>query len=122
MFDDRQINQAAFAYYDRLRRVKCYVEGHYGDEDLSLTKLASIAGLERRYFSTFFHNKTGVRLMDWVTYVRVSEAIALMRTRNHSISRIAFSVGFKDLRTFERAFKRCTDHTPRELKKSLSPS
>lgn len=121
MLDALEINHAAFSYYDRLGRVKRYVERHYRDEDLSLAKLASVAGLERRYFSSFFHDKTGVRLMDWVTWVRVREAIALMKTRNHSISRIAGSVGFRDLRTFERAFKRCTDQTPSELKKSLSP-
>ncbi len=122
MLDALEINHAAFSYYDRLGRVKRYVERHYRDEDLSLAKLASVAGLERRYFSSFFHDKTGVRLMDWITHLRIREAIEMMKVHNYSISRIGSSVGYQDLRTFERAFKRCTNQTPSAFKKTIRPS
>lgn len=122
MLDALEINHAAFSYYDRLGRVKRYVERHYRDEDLSLAKLASVAGLERRYFSSFFHDKTGVRLMDWITRLRIREAIEMMKVHNYSISRIGSSVGYQDLRTFERAFKRCTNQTPSAFKKTIRPS
>lgn len=121
MFEARQINESAFTYYGRLQRVKRYVEVHYA-EDLSLTTLASVAGLEPRYFSAFFHQKTGVRLTDWIRYVRIGEATQLMQSRNYSITQVAGSVGFNDLRTFERAFKRLKRQTPSEYKKSVRPS
>ena len=121
MFDARQINDAAFSYYGRLERVKGYVDRHYS-EDLCLQKLAAVAGLEEKYFSTFFRRKIGVRLCDWLTYVRVTRAIALMKSRNYSITYLGSCVGFNDLRTFERAFKRCTNHTPVAFKKLLRPS
>ena len=44
-----------------------------------------------------------------------------MRSQDHSITEIAYAVGFRDLRTFERAFKRHTGQTPLSFKKSVAP-
>src|SRR5687767_11921299 len=97
------MNEAAFSYYKRLRRVKAYVHAH-PTESLSLAKLAAVAGLEETYFSKFFRVKTGVRLHEWVNSVRVERAKELMRQGNLSITRVAHEAGFSTLRTFERAF------------------
>ena len=40
----------------------------------------------------------------------------------HTITDIAFAVGFQDLRTFERSFKKSTARTPRSFKASVRPS
>ena len=45
----------------------------------------------------------------------------LMKASDLSITEVTYEVGFGDLRTFERAFKRYTRRTPRELKKSVAP-
>ncbi len=111
---------AAFQYYPRLHKVKEHVERHLS-EDISLAAAAEVAGLEQKYFSTFFHAKTGVCFKGWLTHLRVNRAIELMRSRNHPITDIAFAVGFHDLRTFERAFKKHTGKTPRAYKKSVRP-
>lgn len=120
-FDPHCIHSAAFDYYSRLERLKRFVDEHY-TEDLPLSAAARVAGLEQTYFSKFFHEKTGVCYHEWLTWVRVSRAIELMRTRNLPITEIAFAVGFGDLTTFERACRRCTGSTPMTLKKRLRPS
>ncbi len=114
------MNDVAFRYYARLGRVKAYVEEHL-DEDLSLSTLARIAGMDIAYFSRFFHAKTGVRFTEWVALLRVRRAIALMNTENQAITDIASQVGFTSLRTFERAFKRHTSMTPRAYKNRVRP-
>lgn len=121
MFDPHKINDAAFHYYIPLRKLKHHVDEHFS-ESLSLQAAARIAGFEQRYFSTFFRSKTGVCFKGWIDYVRVNRAIDIMKNRNDTITAIAFAVGFQDLRTFERAFKRCTDMTPRELQRSFRPN
>ncbi len=121
MFDPRNIREAAFSYYDRLARLKRYVDEHYC-EPISVTKGARIAALEVKYFSKFFHEKVGVYFREWLNHVRVARAMELMRTRNHTITDIAFAVGFRDLRTFERSFKKSTTRTPRSFKSSVRPS
>lgn len=120
-FDAGHINQAAFEYYSRLARVEDYVRQNYS-ERISLADAAEIAALEAKYFSTFFHNKTGVCFKDWLSYVRVSRAMQLIRSGNSSITAVAFDVGFQNLRTFERAFKRCTGETPQAYKNAVRPS
>lgn len=120
MFDPERVNLLAFSYYDQLRRVKQYVDQNQA-ESLPLGKAARIAGLEEKYFSAFFRAKTGVCFKDWLAYVRVARAIELMRARDQTITCIAFAVGFQDLRTFERAFKRCTGVTPVAFKSSIRP-
>jgi len=118
MFDPKEINQAAFAYYSRLGRIKLYVEQE-GTESLSLAQAARVAGMERKYFSTFFHRKVGVCFRDWLMWTRINEARRLMEKNNRSISDIAWESGFRDLRTFERAFKACTGITPREFRSGV---
>ena len=109
------------AYYSKLTRVKIYVEENLS-EKFDLGQLAEIAGLEKKYFSTYFRKKTGVRVMEWVNAIRVNRSIQLMRTYDDSITNIAFAVGFQDLRTFERAFKKNTGVTAREFRRMIELS
>ncbi len=112
--------QAAFLYYDRLRQVKEYVERHYAD-DLDLRCAARVAGLEVKYFSTYFHRRTGMCFRDWLARLRVAQAKKMIEVQDFSFTDIAYSVGFQDLRTFERAFKRCVGMTPRSFKNRVRP-
>ena len=112
---------AAFIYYQRLRRVRDYVNQNYSD-GISLRSAAKIASLEEKYFSAYFHQKTGICFKDWVAEVRVTHARAMMKSRAYNLTEIAFAVGFRDLRTFERVFKRRTGMTPRAFKNSVRPS
>ena len=63
MISPGELDNLAFTYYRRLGRVREYLEEHIS-EQLSLEEAARVAGLEKKYFSTFFHEKTGVRYRD----------------------------------------------------------
>lgn len=121
MFDARQINARAFDYYSRLAKVRDYVQRNRGTA-VSVGAVAEAAGMEKKYFSTFFHEKTGVCFRDWLHYERIRHAVELIETSNQTITNVAFEVGYQDLRTFERAFKRCLDMTPQAFKKGVRPS
>ncbi len=118
MFQPENIDHQAFRYYPRLGKVKRYVDLHYC-EPLNLQALAEVAGLERTYFSRFFHEKTGVCFRDWLSWIRVNHAMELMASDDRPITEIALEVGFHDLRTFERAVERCTGNTPRSVRNRL---
>src|SRR5262245_33059685 len=113
-------NELAFQYYHRLQEIKRFIEEHY-TEEISLKKAARIAGLEKKYFSSFFHRKVGVGFKDWLTHLRVVRAMDLMKAEDYTISEVAYSAGFKDIRTFERAFKKHTKRTPRDFKNGVRP-
>jgi AraC-like DNA-binding protein len=111
-------NELAFQYYHRLQEIKRFIEEHYSEE-ISLKKAARIAGLEKKYFSTFFHRKVGVGFKHWLTHLRVARAMDLMKAEDYAISEVAYSAGFKDIRSFERAFKKYTKRTPRDFKNGV---
>ena len=62
---DLDPTEDAFSYYVRLGRLRSFVEIHYADP-ISLELAAEVATMEPRYFSKFFHDKTGVCFKDWL--------------------------------------------------------
>ena len=58
---ENKISEDAFSYYQRLGRVQDYVRVHYS-APITLADAARVAGLERTYFSKFFHQKTPMML------------------------------------------------------------
>ncbi len=113
-------NGEVFDYYPRLNRLRQYVEQSYS-EPIPLKKAARIVALESSYFSSYFRAKVGITFTVWLRRVRVEKAMELMKAKDFSIAEVAEAVGFKDLRTFERAFKQYLRKTPREFKKSVRP-
>lgn len=115
-------NERAFEYYEPLCRLKQYVVCHYSEGEISLATAASVACLERKYFSTYFHTRVGVTFKSWLRALRISAAKTLMESNEHSITEVAHLVGFSDLVTFERAFKKQTGITPRQYKNLVRPT
>jgi two-component system response regulator YesN len=114
------INDAAFEYYGRLHKVKQYIDQHFAD-NITVKIAADVACLEEKYFSSYFHTKTGIRFIDFVAYVRVEHAKQLIEEHDAAISEIAADVGYHNRRTFERAFKKWTGITPTEFKAIVRP-
>ncbi len=110
-----QNEEAAFNYYARLARVREHFERHYSG-DTSLAAAAAIAGMERRYFSAFFRAKTGVCYKDWIQRIRIERAVALIENGNRGLAEVALKVGYDDVRSFQRAFKKQTGMTARDYK------
>jgi len=115
-----RLNEAALRYYPRLQRVERYVRER-ALKDIHLKDAAGVAGLEAKYFSAFFHSKVGVRFRDWVRLLRVERAIQSMEIQFESIPRIAYTAGFRDVRSFERAFKQTVGVTPTSWRTSVQP-
>jgi transcriptional regulator GlxA family with amidase domain len=102
----------------RLRRVKERLEADLAG-NLPLGRAAEIAGLSRAYFSDYFRRKTGMRFTRWVHGVRVRSAMQLIETSDDSLSGIARRVGYRSLRTFERAFHRHVAQAPRQFRRAV---
>lgn len=110
-FQSTMIKQIAFAYCDRLSRVRDYCETNLA-EKITLASAAEVAGLEYIYFSSFFHNAVGVCFGDWLRFLRVMKAQGMIRESKYQISRVAVECGFHNVRTFQRAFKSVYGVTP----------
>lgn len=117
----KDLNREAFSYYRPLGRVQEYVDEHYSEE-IPLEKAAGQAAMEKTYFSFFFRKKVGVTFSSWLQYLRVAKAMSMMESMDYSITEVAFAVGFQELSTFQKAFKKWTHLTPREFKKLARPA
>ena len=109
------VDQAAFDYYPVLRRLSAFVRAHL-EEPISLDRAAGVVGLEPKYLSAFFRQKAGLCYTEWLRGLRIQKAIELLDRSDQRITDLAFTVGFQDLRTFERWFKRSTGFTPRDYR------
>jgi AraC-like DNA-binding protein len=106
----------AFDYYQRLERLKRYVEINYQD-DLSLTRAAAIVAMEPSAFSRFFRRAVGITFTQWLARVRLVKAMEAFSQKNLAVTEVALDVGFADVRTFQRAFKKFTGLTPFDFKR-----
>ena len=113
-------NDKALHFYPALHRAEQYVRSHLTSK-VTLSQVASVAHLERKYFSAFFHAKVGVRFRDWLRWLRIERAQELMQACHQRIPHIAFGAGFRDVRSFERAFKVLTGMTPRAYRARVLP-
>jgi AraC-like DNA-binding protein len=103
-FADRRLNRMReFVTKDMSRRV-------------TLTAAARAAGLESTYFCRYFRFTVGVTFLEWDRQLRVARAKAMLANSGSRISAIALAVGYSDLTTFERNFRRCEGASPREYR------
>lgn len=103
----------------RLRRLILYVESNL-DKPLTLTMAAEIVGLERTYFSKLFKISTSYRFSEWNRAIRIRRAKELLRLRGMTVMGAALAVGYYDVTTFTRAFKKCNNGVgPRAYRSAL---
>lgn len=101
----------------RLRRLSLYVEANL-DKPLSLSGAASICGLEKTYFSRFFQAHTGMTFSLWNRLFRIERAKTLLRNTPWKVETIAEAVGFNNITTFERNFRKHTGTRPSEYRRA----
>lgn len=107
------------AEHKRLRPLLLHVLNHLG-ERLSSAQAAKIVSVERKYFSRFFPRETGFKFSWWNREMRICLATQLLRQKGRNIESVALAVGYLDLTTFGRAFKKCNGIGPRAYRRSRS--
>lgn len=86
-------------------------------ERRSLAEVASVAGLERSYFSVYFRKFVGCTFTEWSSRTRVETAMRLLDDGDMAIAQIAAIVGYDDVTTFTRNFRKYAHCAPREYRK-----
>lgn len=99
--------------YD-IRRVLTYIDEHY-QEDIPLSLAASMMNLSEGYFSRVFKQLAGLNYISYLNAVRIEQSASMLRGTGARISDIALSCGFRNIRSFNRTFKKYTGYTPSEF-------
>jgi AraC family transcriptional regulator len=101
----------------RLKRVLDYIGDNLA-EDLSLSKLAEIAGMSPHYFAELFRRSTGCPPHRFVLSQRIDRAKARLRGAKHSVIDAALEAGFQNPSHFARTFRRLVGVTPGQFRRS----
>lgn len=87
--------------------IRNFIVEHYG-EQISHEDFERISGLSRNYIILKFRELYGMTPFAYLTRVRVEHAKELAIQSNLSIHEIACQVGYQDIHSFGRMFKRTT--------------
>ena len=95
----------------RLRRVVEHIDAHVGD-DLSLARLAEVAGISASHLKTVFKRSTGVPVHQFVVQRRVERAASLLRSGDMPAIEVALEAGFAHQSHMARCMRRLLGITP----------
>ena len=114
---DKQIllGEAGYDSLSKVREVILGIQNHCHEQN-SLVDVAKMAHLSQRQFSNLCHQITGMSYVAYVNKNRCERAMMLLLETKMPVSAIAFEVGFEELSTFYRAFKKMFDKAPREFR------
>ena len=112
----------AFVPPDRhLLRAKDLADARYFDP-LDVDDLACAAGLSRAHFSREFRAAFGESPHAYLLTRRLERAAALLRTTDHSVADICFSVGLQSVGSFTTSFTRTYGRSPTAYRAQFPPA
>ena len=102
-----------------IRDAKEYIREHL-PENISLEQISAMSGYNAAYFSTMFKKETGITISEYIIQTRMEKAKELLRFTNMSVASICEQVGYADVKSFTRNFKKSTGMKPSEYRKIYS--
>ena len=99
-----------------LDRARVYIDQHLDEDDLAPARIAGSVGVSPRYLGQLFAAQ-GLSTMGWVTRCRLERCrsrLAKEVWRPGLIAELAYTTGFSNVSSFNRAFKSAFGMTPRE--------
>ncbi len=104
-----------------LRTVNEYIAEHYADP-VSLDSIAERCNCSKYYFAHCVKELTGMSFLEFLTLYRLDKATDALRETDRSITDIAMSEGFNNLRSFHRMFRKYYRTTPSLYRKTSRTS
>jgi AraC family transcriptional regulator len=100
----------------RLKLTLAYIDDHLS-EDLTLSQLASVAGISASHFKTLFRQSIGVPVHQYVVQRRLDRAKDLLMAGKLSIAEIALASGFSHQSHLARHLRRASRLSPLVMKR-----
>ncbi|MBQ8003802.1 MAG: helix-turn-helix transcriptional regulator [Oscillospiraceae bacterium] len=110
------------SYYSDVKRVQRimpvldYINNNYGT-GISLGEMSGLLNVDKAHFCRIFKNATGTSLVDYINYVRITNAERILSSGKTSVGEIAELVGFSSEAYFCKLFKRYKACTPTQYRK-----
>lgn len=99
-----------------VEEIKKYIQEHYCDSDMGLSKVGGEFRMSESYLSTLFKEQSGGNFADYVEMLRIEKACELLQNSTNTVNDVAEAVGYNSVQSFRRAFKRVKGVSPKELR------
>ncbi|OAB48439.1 hypothetical protein PBAT_02065 [Paenibacillus antarcticus] len=96
-----------------------FFQFHY-TEQLSIERVARMIGVHRSHFTLTFTQRIGMSPQQYVQRLRMDRAKKLLYDQSLMVSEISLTVGYPDLYSFSRAFKKHTGCSPSEYRLNVN--
>lgn len=97
-------------------RIQAYIDENYGDPSLCLSRISDLFHISESYFSFLFKKTVGVNFSTYLEQVRMTQAKHLLETTDIKIADLYVAVGYNNLTSFRRAFKKKYGVAPNALR------
>lgn len=101
-----------------MRDLMGYIEIHY-KEPVSLEEIAALSQYSRTYISALFKKAVGVNFYEYLTRVRFQHALLDLAETDKTLTEIALSNGFSELKAFNKHFRGVLGCLPGDYRKML---
>jgi two-component system response regulator YesN len=106
-------------HHQLLLEVRGYIEAHFTNLDMSLDRLKEQFDLNPKYLSQLFKDKFGEGFMDFLIRLRIEHAKELLQTTSDPVQSISGKVGYLNVISFTRTFKKITSISPGDFRKQM---
>ncbi len=91
---------------DIVLQVIKYLENHYADQEITLTRIAQLFHINSSYLSRIFKKVTNKSFSEYLVEVRIHKAMELLHCANYKAYQLAQEVGIPDPNYFTKCFKK----------------
>ncbi|MBD3246164.1 MAG: response regulator [Candidatus Omnitrophica bacterium] len=124
LLESRQPEVSAIDIEGKVERIKQFAARNY-HKKISLQDAARVVYLSPKYLSRVFTQVTGQGFNDFKLQVKIRKAKEMLETTGYTVEQISDRLGYQNIESFIRIFKKLTGQTPtayrKQHKKNGSP-
>lgn len=98
-----------------IHKVLSYIQNNF-TKNISLKEIASTLGYSYNYLSKYLNETLELSYVDFINENRISYALYLLKNTDSSITDIAYTCGYSNVRSFNRNFIKIANITPSEYR------
>ena len=102
-----------------VKQVQEFIENNF-EQSIQVSDLAIMVNVTSRTLNRRFQSCVAMRPIEYIQAVRIEQAKRLLESGKVSIKSLAYQVGYNDISSFTRLFKRATELTPKEYQDKFS--
>ena len=102
-----------------VKQVQEFIEENFR-QSMQVSSLAAMVNITPRTLNRRFQSAVAMRPIEYIQAVRIEQAKRLLELGDVTIKSLAEQVGYDDISSFTRLFKRATELTPKEYQDKFS--